>query len=410
MEDRTVVADVIAGDADGFGAAYDQYAASLYASCRSVLPEGEAAEAVLDTFLIAAAKLDGLGDPGRLGAWLQAVARNECLRRLGPSGAEAGGPESASTGDELAAATLPAGLRGKVLAACTDNTPAGRARRVSVAHRAGAFDQAGFPRAIGPSGPRWWRRLQRHPGLASAAGLLVPLAVSLGVAAMLAAGGGSHRPAAAGAAGTGAEIPAPASSAAPVSSAGPDRTPRAVPAHQVTAPANAAPTPTPTPPTASVPADASSPASPTGRGTPSSPSPSPSSPSPSPSPSSVPARGYLLAVPGQLSLTSKAGKPASGSFEVTAVNGPVPRYSVQVGGYAGRVRVSPASGSLPANGIVTVTVTVTSNVALTTRVTVEPGSVSVTVVYTPKPAPKPTPTPKPKPTPSPTSAKGGGGG
>jgi hypothetical protein len=394
MRDRTVVADVIAGDADGFGAAYDQYAASLYASCRSVLPDGEAAEAVLDTFLIAAAKLDGLGDPDRLGAWLQAVARNECLRRSGPSAAGAGGPESADAGDELAAVTPPAGLRGKVLAACTDNTPAGRARRVSVAHRAGAFDQAGFPRAIGPSGPRWWWRRQRHPGLASAAGLLVPLAVSLGVAAMLAAGGGSHRPAAA-AAGTGPEIPAPVSSAAPASRAGPGRTPRAVPAHQVTAPANAAPTPTS--PAASVPADASSPASPTGRGTPSSPSPTPSSPSPSPS--SSPARGYLLAVPGQLSLTSKAGKPASGSFEVTAVNGPVPRYTVQVAGQAGKVTVSPAGGSLPAGGTVTVTVTVTSKVALTTHVIAEPGSVSVTVVYTPKPKPKPAPSPPPTPTP-----------
>jgi hypothetical protein len=263
MQDRTVVADVIAGDADGFGAAYDQYATSLYTYCRSALPEGEAAEAVLEVFLIAAVKLDGLGDPGRLGAWLRAVARNECLRRLGPA---AGGLEPAADGDELAAFTPPDRLRGKVLAACTDNTPAGRAQRVSVAHRAGAFDQAGFPRAIGPSGPRWWQR-QRRPGLATAAGLLVPLVVALGVAAMLAAGGGPHRPAAAGA-GTGTELPAPVASVAPVSGAVPvsgpvpvsgavpGHTPRAVPARQVTAPANA----TPPAPTASVPADASSPA------------------------------------------------------------------------------------------------------------------------------------------------------
>jgi hypothetical protein len=387
MQDRMVVADVIAGDADGFGAAYDQYGASLYAYCRSALPEGEAAEAVLDTFLIAAVKLDGLGDPGRLGAWLRAVARNECLRRLGPA---AGGPEPAEDGDELAAVTPPARLRGKVLAACTDNTPAGRAQRVSVAHRAGPFDQAGFPRATGPSGPRWWQRRQRRPGLATAAGLLVPLAVALGVAAMLAAGGGPHRPAAV-AAGTGTELPAPLSSVAPVSGAAPGRTSRAVPARQVTAPANA----TPPGPTASAPADASSPASPTGRRTPSSPSPvpTPTPPSPSPSPSSSPARGYLLAAPGQLSLTSQAGKPASGSFQVTAVNGPVPQYTVQVPGHAAQVRVSPAGGSLPANGIVTVTVTVTSKVALTARVTLEPGGVAVTVVYKPKPKPAPSPPP-----------------
>jgi hypothetical protein len=388
MQDRTVVAEVIAGDAEGFGAAYDQYAASLYAYCRSVLPDGEAAEAVLDTFLIAAAKLDGLGDPDRLGAWLQAVARNECLRRLGPAGAGAAGPESAGTGDEFPAATPPDGLRGKVLAACTDNTPAGRAQRASVAHRAGVFDQAGFPRAIGPSGLQW---LQRHPSLASLAGLLVPLAIAFGVAAMLAAGGGPHRPAAA--------VAAPGTTvSAPVSSTDPGHTPRAVPAHQVTATASATPS---APVSAPVPGASSSPVVPTGRGTPPSPSPASASPSPSPSPPSTPVRGYLLVSPTQLSLTSKAGTPVSGSFVLTAVNGPVPYYTVQVAASAGKVSVSPAGGSLPVNGIVTVTVTVTSKVALTTHVTVAPNSVSVTVVYTPKPAPKPSPTP---------TAKGKGGG
>src|SRR5258707_3379595 len=86
MQDSAVVAAVVAGDADGFAAAYDQYAASLYGYCHGVLPGTEAAEAVLDIFLIATAKLEGLRDPGRLGPWLHAVARNECLRRLGPGG------------------------------------------------------------------------------------------------------------------------------------------------------------------------------------------------------------------------------------------------------------------------------------------------------------------------------------
>jgi DNA-directed RNA polymerase specialized sigma24 family protein len=84
MQDHAVVAAVVAGDADGFAAVYDQYATSLYACCHAVLPEPEAAGAVLDTFLIATVKLDGLRDPDRLGPWLHAVARNECLRRLGP--------------------------------------------------------------------------------------------------------------------------------------------------------------------------------------------------------------------------------------------------------------------------------------------------------------------------------------
>ena len=60
MQDHAVVAAVVAGDADGFAAVYDQYATSLYACCRAVLPEPEAAGAVLDTFLIATVKLDGL--------------------------------------------------------------------------------------------------------------------------------------------------------------------------------------------------------------------------------------------------------------------------------------------------------------------------------------------------------------
>src|SRR6266568_4537123 len=101
MQDRAVVAAVVAGDWDGFAAAYDQYAASLYAYCHSVLPGPEAAEAALGPFVVAAARLDGLRDPDRLGPWLHAVARNECLRRLGPESAQM--PESADPDDELAA-------------------------------------------------------------------------------------------------------------------------------------------------------------------------------------------------------------------------------------------------------------------------------------------------------------------
>jgi Sigma-70 region 2 len=381
MQDRAVVAAVVAGDADGFGAAYDQYAASLYAYCHSVLPEPEAAEAVLDTFLIAAAKLDGLGDPDRLGAWLQAVARNECLRRLGPAGLEGAGaarpgkPRSADLDDELPAVTLPAGLRGKVLAACMDRTPTGRAYRMSAAHRAGAFGPAGFPRAIGPSGPRWWRRARRHPGLVSAIAMLAALVVTAVIIVIVTAGGGSHRPQAAGA-GLAAQVPAPASSAAP-GSTGQGRTSPSPSARKATAPA------------APVLAGASGPASPSGRPTP----PASSSPSPTPSSSSSPAQGYLQVAPDEVMLTSKAGKPASGSFALTAANGPVSQYTVRVAAKAGKVSVTPMAGSLPVNGFVQVTVTVTSKVALTTQIVVEPGNISVTVFYKPKPVPVPAPSP-----------------
>ena len=85
MQDRDVVAAVVAGERDGIAEVYDRYAASLYAYCHSMLPKPEAAEVVQDTFLIAVSRLDGLRDPDRLDAWLHAVARNECLRRLGPA-------------------------------------------------------------------------------------------------------------------------------------------------------------------------------------------------------------------------------------------------------------------------------------------------------------------------------------
>jgi RNA polymerase sigma factor (sigma-70 family) len=83
MRDREMVAAIVAGYPAGLAAAYDSYAAPLYAYCRSLLAEpADAADAVQDTFLIAAAKLDGLRDPDRLRPWLYAVARNESFRRL----------------------------------------------------------------------------------------------------------------------------------------------------------------------------------------------------------------------------------------------------------------------------------------------------------------------------------------
>src|ERR1700722_3038123 len=83
MRDREIVAAIVAGDPAGLAAAYDGYAAVLHGYCRSLLHEpADAADAVQDTFVIAAAKLDGLRDPDRLRPWLYAVARNECHRRL----------------------------------------------------------------------------------------------------------------------------------------------------------------------------------------------------------------------------------------------------------------------------------------------------------------------------------------
>jgi RNA polymerase sigma factor (sigma-70 family) len=83
VEDPEVTAAIVAGEPGGIAEAYDRYAMPLYAYCRSLLREpADAADAVQDTFLIATSKLGGLRDPGKLRAWLYAVARNECFRRL----------------------------------------------------------------------------------------------------------------------------------------------------------------------------------------------------------------------------------------------------------------------------------------------------------------------------------------
>ena len=79
-----MVAAIAAGDLAGLTEAYDRYAESLYGYCHTMLGEPEdAADAVQDTFVIAGARLGGLGDPRKLRPWLYAVARNECHRRLG---------------------------------------------------------------------------------------------------------------------------------------------------------------------------------------------------------------------------------------------------------------------------------------------------------------------------------------
>ena len=62
--DREIVAAILAGDPAGLAAAYDHYASALYTYCRSLLTEpADAADAVQDTFVVAASKLAGLREP-----------------------------------------------------------------------------------------------------------------------------------------------------------------------------------------------------------------------------------------------------------------------------------------------------------------------------------------------------------
>jgi hypothetical protein len=182
MDDPEVAAAIAAGELDGLAAALDKYAASLYEYCYSMAPE-VAADAVQDTFIIAWSKLGGLRDPGQLHSWLQAVAGNECFRRTlagSVTGAHADVAPAATPAPET---TLPPGLPGHILSACADNTPAGRAHRTSVMHRAGPFGYDGFPKANAPRGTRQRRfRWHRQAGAAVAAAAVLAAAAIMIVA------------------------------------------------------------------------------------------------------------------------------------------------------------------------------------------------------------------------------------
>jgi RNA polymerase sigma factor (sigma-70 family) len=130
MRDREIIAAIVAGDPAGLAAAYDSYAAVLHAYCRSLLAEpADAADAVQDTFVIAAAKLGGLRNPDRLRPWLYAVARNECYRRLRGRTRLASLDEAGDVSDTAADAssgTGPAELRELVTAALAGLNPPDR--------------------------------------------------------------------------------------------------------------------------------------------------------------------------------------------------------------------------------------------------------------------------------------------
>jgi RNA polymerase sigma factor (sigma-70 family) len=127
MRDSEVVASIVAGEADGLAEAYDRYADPLYKYCQFMLGDAaDAADAVQDTFVIAASRLAGLKDAELLRAWLYTVARNECLRILGArttTTAPAEAPEV--TGDAADAGDQPerAGLRALIEDAAAGVTP-----------------------------------------------------------------------------------------------------------------------------------------------------------------------------------------------------------------------------------------------------------------------------------------------
>jgi len=127
MKDREIVAAIVAGDPAGLAGAYDKYAESLYGYCGWLLGgPGRAAEIVQDTFVIAAARLGGLADPGRLRPWLYAVARSECRRWLRAGEAGLDEPTASGGWPDAGGNAARAELRGLVRAALDGLNPGER--------------------------------------------------------------------------------------------------------------------------------------------------------------------------------------------------------------------------------------------------------------------------------------------
>jgi RNA polymerase sigma factor (sigma-70 family) len=115
----------------GLTEAYDRYADPLYKYCVALLGEpAEAADAVQDTFVIAAARaaarLVDLREPYRFRAWLYAVARNECQRITRPGRpvfASAQAPDVTAGAADVPEDAERARLRGLLDAATRGLTP-----------------------------------------------------------------------------------------------------------------------------------------------------------------------------------------------------------------------------------------------------------------------------------------------
>lgn len=85
MNDHLLVEALRERDPGAPTAVYDAHARRLYAYCWFRLRCRETARVALrDTFIVAEAHIGKLRDPGRFGAWLYAIARQECERRLPP--------------------------------------------------------------------------------------------------------------------------------------------------------------------------------------------------------------------------------------------------------------------------------------------------------------------------------------
>ncbi len=83
QSDTQLVERLASGDTSALGDLFRIYGDRLHDYCWSVMGSPhDAADAVQDTFLLAAERIGQLRDPNKLRPWLYAIARNECLRRV----------------------------------------------------------------------------------------------------------------------------------------------------------------------------------------------------------------------------------------------------------------------------------------------------------------------------------------
>jgi Sigma-70 region 2 len=398
MEEHEVVAAIVAGDPSGFAEALDIYAAPLFAYCRSILPQAEAADVVGDTFVIARAKLDGLRDPGKLSVWLQAVARNECLRRViakGDPPREPAGtaPGAALTEAQLAEAQPPEGLTGRILKICTDETPTGRAYRTTVTHLAGPFGHDGFPRPVSSA------RRRRLPKMSMAIAGIAAAVVLVIAVIVVALSGGSHPGQASADAATGppggATAPTPTVSGTGTSGTSPSGAGASSPGNGGKGTNGGATPTTPATPHATQSAsrkssspnktNAPDPAPTSPQPAPVTTAPPPPPPTPTPSPSAAPtprATGALILNPLALSLTSRNDLPAQAVFTISAFGGPVRDFTVDTSTTTGHLVVSPVTGSLGTGQQTEIMVTGWGKTSFTGQIHVYPGDHVITVRVT----------------------------
>jgi hypothetical protein len=278
----------------------------------------------------------------------------------------------------------PEDLRGRIMRVCTDDLPAGRAHRTSVAHRSGQFGHDGFPRPVTVARPR--RVPKAAVAAAAAAGVIAVVAVLI-----VALSGGAH-PARL----TSSRLSKPttiAAASSPVTDAGPSLT--ATPNHSATPKTTLAATRSPAPSSAA--ASTTSPATvktgnakptppakktppPVTRTTSAPPPPTPSAPVSTPAP---PPNPVLLVHPTALSLVSVNNAAASASITLIGFGATV-HWTATVSTGGGHITIGRTSGTLAPGTSTTVTATASGTASFTAHITLMPGDHIVTVKVTAK--------------------------